>query len=125
MTTEVDCEGAPRDMGVNQGLVCRGELQAGFGALSFGERLRCWFDASPAARKRVARDMNRHFPHQSETLEGIARGAGVPKLGRLGPKEGPVAGVSTSPAVIGTRVKASGRAMVGPCPSIVNAIGGG
>ena len=73
-----DCEGAPRDLGLDQGRACRAELRRAFGAESWWNRCRLWAGHFAAPTVRVARDVARHFPRQSETLEGIAVGAGVP-----------------------------------------------
>jgi hypothetical protein len=57
----VRCEGAPRDLGFDQGLsLARGALHPGRrGALS----------------RRVARDLERFFPHHAERTQGISLGA--------------------------------------------------
>jgi hypothetical protein len=78
MTVEIRCEGAPRDLGLDQGRACRGELRARF------ERGRWWerwlqqlgLDGTRAAR--LTRDLARHSPQQSEAIEGMVRGAGIP-----------------------------------------------
>jgi hypothetical protein len=77
-TQPVDCEGAPRDIGFDQGRACAGALRARLGSNGCWDRLRLragWSDPHDA---RVARDLRRHFPHQAEWLAGMARGAGVP-----------------------------------------------
>jgi hypothetical protein len=78
MPIEFRCEGAPRDLGLDQGRACRESLQTRFARSAFWERW-AWqlgLDGEPAAR--LARDLKRHFPQQSEALEGMVRGADVP-----------------------------------------------
>jgi hypothetical protein len=79
----VSCEGAPRDLGFDQGRACRDEIRADVGAFA-GVWRRPWlrrlfreplvgFDA------RLARDVARHFPHLDERIAGLADGAGRPR----------------------------------------------
>jgi hypothetical protein len=65
----------PRDLGGAQGRACRGALRA-------RDREAPW-RAGRASSAAVLRDVRRHFPHQAEQLEGIARGAGL-SLRRVG-----------------------------------------
>jgi hypothetical protein len=62
----VECAGAPRDLGFDQGVACGSALR-GRGA------------GAPArlADPRVDRDLWRHFPHLAERSAGLARGARV------------------------------------------------
>jgi hypothetical protein len=69
VTTLVECEGVPRDLGGAQGRACRNALRAGDRAAP----PRAGWVPSAA----VLRDVRRHFPHQAEQLQGIARGAGL------------------------------------------------
>ncbi|HEY5658489.1 MAG TPA: hypothetical protein VIY27_11945 [Myxococcota bacterium] len=75
MTPLVECEGTPRDLGGAQGRACREALRLGCRRAN-GEGLRLP-GARRAAVRRALRDVRRHFPHQAEQLEGIARGAGL------------------------------------------------
>jgi hypothetical protein len=59
----VRCAGAPRDLGLDQGGVARG-VPRGHG---------------DALARRVARDLERFFPHHAERMQGIALGARVPE----------------------------------------------
>jgi hypothetical protein len=72
----LECDGAPRDLGGDQGRGWHDALRphAGGGLLA---RLRAL--ASPAERdtSRALSELKRHFPHQWEQLEGMARGAGA------------------------------------------------
>jgi len=68
----VECEGAPRDLGLDQGVAC-------------GDALRAWIAARPArsegpADRTLRRDVRRHFPQLAERIEGLARGARVPEV---------------------------------------------
>jgi len=74
----IECEGAPRDLGLDQGRACADALRLRFGAQPWWERL--WLQAGPAGadRARLLRDLQRHFPHQWESLAGMAVGARVP-----------------------------------------------
>ena len=78
MTTLVECEGAPRDLGGAQGRACRDALRA----QSRGAQPRSVRAGRPSSAAAL-RDVRRHFPHQAEQLEGIARGAGL-SLRRIG-----------------------------------------
>ncbi len=78
MTAVIRCEGAPRDLGLDQGRACRGELRAHFVQGRWWERWlqQVGLDGTRAAR--LPRDLTRHFPQQSEAIEGMVRGAGIP-----------------------------------------------
>jgi hypothetical protein len=73
----VECRGAPRDLGRDLGGSLRAELRA---QLAPERRLRSWLSAllQSSAFAPLHRDLRRYFPHQSEWLEGLAIGAGVP-----------------------------------------------
>jgi hypothetical protein len=75
---EPDCGGAPRDLGFDQGRSVRDELQRAFAALPLWRRAALRLGRGSPRFDRAARDLLRHFPQQSECLEGMARGAGVP-----------------------------------------------
>jgi hypothetical protein len=78
MLIEIRCEGAPRDLGLDQGRACRGALRSRFAAMPVWERwlFRLGLSGSPEAR--LARDLSRYFPQQSEAVEGMVRGADLP-----------------------------------------------
>lgn len=63
---EVHCEGAPRDLGFDQGRACRDAIRADLGAL-----------AHPHPDPRLVRDLARYFPHLDERVSGLANGAGA------------------------------------------------
>ncbi len=73
----IECHGDPRDIGFDQGSAVGSELQARF-ARSRG-RLGMRLGRRDAHSAVVMRDVARHFPHQAEAIEGLARGARVPK----------------------------------------------
>jgi hypothetical protein len=75
----IECEGAPRDLGLDQGRACADSLRVRFGARPWWERLRLRAGLAGADRGRLLRDLRRHFPHQSESLAGVAVGARVPR----------------------------------------------
>lgn len=78
MRAPIECEGAPRDLGLDQGRACAEVLRLRFGKRPWWDRL--WLQAGPAGREcsRLRRDLQRHFPHQWESLAGMAVGARVP-----------------------------------------------
>jgi len=74
----VECRGAPRDLGRDLGRALRAELRATAAREAGG-----WRSTVAALSRRsgtavLRRDLHRYFPHQSEWLEGLARGSGVP-----------------------------------------------
>jgi hypothetical protein len=76
VTLAVGCEGAPRDLGFDQGRACRELVREAFQRSPRRER---WPLPLRGASKRVARDLKRHYPHLAESLAGLAAGAGVPE----------------------------------------------
>ena len=78
MRAPIECEGAPRDLGLDQGRACGDALRARFGTQPWRERLWLHAGLAGAERARILRDLKRHFPHQWESLAGMAVGAGVP-----------------------------------------------
>ncbi|HME73806.1 MAG TPA: hypothetical protein VKM54_28670 [Myxococcota bacterium] len=63
----VRCEGAPRDLGLDQGEACAAALRISLDALK-----------GPASPRPLERDLRRHFPQLAERLEGMARGGRLP-----------------------------------------------
>lgn len=78
MSQAIACAGAPRDLGLDQGRACRAELRRRFGALPRWRRLALRAGLADADTRHLLREVGRHFPHQAETLDGLALGAGVP-----------------------------------------------
>jgi hypothetical protein len=77
VTEVIDCEGAPRDLGQDQGRRCRASLLADYRARSLWRRLLFRLRADRATGRRIERDLRRFFPAQAEALEAIARAARV------------------------------------------------
>jgi hypothetical protein len=75
LSVTIECGGAPRDIGRDQGRACAATLRARRerrpGGAHGGSRLR-----RPGGS--LARDLARHLPHQAETLDALARAARVP-----------------------------------------------
>jgi hypothetical protein len=72
------CRGTPRDLGRQQGIVCASELQRRFRAEPWLARLRAHLPLR-GGEARLARDFWRHYPHQAERLQALARAARVPE----------------------------------------------
>lgn len=66
--SSIHCEGAPRDLGADQGRACRDEIRADLAAL-----------ARPRPDPLLLRDLARYFPHLDERVSGLASGAGAPR----------------------------------------------
>jgi len=103
----VTCEGAPRDLGLDQGRACRDAIRADARALGWDAAagwLAAWRRPRGAApRRALARDLARHFPHLDERTTGLAAGAALPREALLVLLEeeladAPVAAVGIAPA---------------------------
>lgn len=105
MDAIVECSGATRDLGLDQGRACRGGVRDAVARAGVVARRRPWRafasrlapDRDPAAR--VANDVVRHHPHQAERCEGLARGAGLPREAILA-----LLARAPAPAVLGARL---------------------
>ncbi len=75
MIDAIECEGAPRDLGLDQGRACRAALREAFARSVPRER---WPLPLGVHYARLERDLKRHFPHLAEAHAGLAAGAGVP-----------------------------------------------
>lgn len=73
------CEGAPRDLGLDQGVALRAEVRRAVATLPWRARIEAALGGALAdpVSARVDRDLRRHFPHMAERLDGLARGAGA------------------------------------------------
>ncbi len=78
MTEAVRCEGAPRDLGRDQGAACRARLRARFARGPRIARWRQWLGLVDPEAREIDRDYWRYFPHQAEATRGMAAAAGVP-----------------------------------------------
>jgi hypothetical protein len=73
----IECEGVPRDLGLDQGRACREPLHGRFAGLPALRRTRLWLGRQGRDAARLRRDVSRHFPHLAESLAGLATGARV------------------------------------------------
>ncbi len=78
MTPQIECEGAPRDLGLAQGRACRIDLERSAARRSILEKLEDLLPVGSASRR--LRDIKRHYPHQSESMAGLSVGAGVSEI---------------------------------------------
>lgn len=111
MIPVVECEGAPRDLGHDQGLACGALLRARYTQRAWDARSRLRFGAAPAGGG-LARELARHFPRQAEALEGLAAAARVPAAWLVDSleRETAAAEVALAVAASGARV---GRVLAG------------
>jgi hypothetical protein len=73
------CEGVPRDLGRDQGRALALEIRAAVSD-SAPSRLAGLLVGESRTSRRWLRDVRRHFPHQAEWIEGLARAARVSPL---------------------------------------------
>jgi hypothetical protein len=77
----IECRGAPRDLGLDQGVACaeaiRARVERSGGVSTWLGRFRPFEAGALERARRTARDVRRHFPHQDERVIGLARGAEV------------------------------------------------
>lgn len=83
MLTTIECAGHPRDMGLAQGAAARTAIRAEAARLGLPARRSRWPSLRALAIGAVrgvgaGREMFRHFAHQAERLEGLARASGLP-----------------------------------------------
>ena len=115
----VRCAGAPRDLGCEQGGAARALIRAALPrGLAAGVR-----HLLPGVRvRRVARDLERFFPHHAERMQGLSLGAGVPEralwgtLAELLAGDGGLAAAISSARVPGALVA---RSLVGAADALV------
>jgi len=110
MSLLVDCAGAPRDLGLDQGRACRAELAERFDALPWSEALLLRLGRVDVTVRALLRDLGRHFPHLSEVLAGIAVGARVPEAFLAGEITAELAGGPAPAAAL-----AGGTALLARC----------
>lgn len=111
----ITCEGAPRDLGLDQGRACRAAIRADARALGW-EAAGGWLEAlrrprGMRPRRSLVRDLARHFPHLDERTTGLAAGADLPREAllvlleeELG--EGPVLAAGVAPGRAGVQLVA-------------------
>lgn len=75
----MQCAGAPRDLGWDQGRAARAAILEAAGAASqrHGRRLLGALARGEPAQRALWRDLRRHFPHLGERTIGLSRGAGL------------------------------------------------
>jgi hypothetical protein len=83
MWSSIECAGHPRDMGLAQGGAFADSIRAACGAAGLSVRRSRAVSLAPLASGPVrgagaGREFHRHFAHQAERLEGLARAAKVP-----------------------------------------------
>ena len=109
----IECDGAPRDLGQDQGRALAGEIRRALGATSSGRlaRLRDGWRSTRGA----PRDLERFFPHLAERAAGLAAGAGVERAALLARTAAPASGTAsiTLPSV-GLGIQAE-TGEPGPC----------
>ena len=71
----IDCRGAPRDLGLDQGVLSGAAIRRE--ARHAGRWRRRGENLFAADLTRLTRDLDRHFPHLGERLSGLARGARI------------------------------------------------
>ncbi|MBW2494109.1 MAG: hypothetical protein JRE43_05100 [Deltaproteobacteria bacterium] len=74
----IECEGAPRDLGLDQGTQCRAALQAAYRSRSRWQRLRLRVLAESNACRHARQEIRRFYPQQAEAMEALARASRVP-----------------------------------------------
>ena len=74
----IECEGAPRDLGFDQGTHCRAALNAAYHSQSRWQRTRLRLLAESDACRQVRLEIRRFYPQQAEMMEAMARASRVP-----------------------------------------------
>jgi hypothetical protein len=74
----IECEGAPRDLGFDQGTQCRRILNAAYHSQSLSQRARFRLLPESYEYRKARLEIRRFYPQQAETIEAIARAARVP-----------------------------------------------
>jgi hypothetical protein len=78
----IECKGAPRDLGLDQGTVCRDAVREWIDEIGLRRSSR-WLPtvrrltSGGALGAGIGREVLRHYPHLGERMSGIARAAGV------------------------------------------------
>jgi hypothetical protein len=78
VTQLIECEGAPRDLGSDQGIQCRAALNAAYRSRSRWQRARLRLLAEPDACRRARLEIRCFYPQQAEMMEAMARASRVP-----------------------------------------------
>jgi hypothetical protein len=75
----VSCEGAPRDLGLDQGRFARHQIATALRGRPAARWLDRWRSDRGRPEIRLGRDLGRYFPHMAERTAGLSRGARVPE----------------------------------------------
>ena len=78
MIRVIECEGAPRDLGSDQGTHCRAVLNAAYRSRSRWQRARLRLPVESDGRRRTRLEIRRFYPQQAEMMEAMARASRVP-----------------------------------------------
>ena len=118
------CRGAPRDLGLDQGLRVRAALREALGPAGPRAALASLWRRGPnrGPLNRLDRQLRRFFPHLAERLGGLARGARVPREGLVALlAEGAASAAPGPSALVAAAPERSGAgallARVQPAPS--------
>ena len=76
----IECEGAPRDLGFDQGTQCRVALNAAYRSRSRWQRARLRLLAESEACRRARREIRRFYPQQAEAMEAMAHASRVSRF---------------------------------------------
>ena len=74
----IECEGAPRDLGFDQGTHCRAALNAAYRSQSRWQRARFRLLPESDLCRQVRLEIRRFYPQQAEMMEAMARASRVP-----------------------------------------------
>ena len=74
----IECEGAPRDLGFDQGTHCRAALNAAYRSQSRWQRARFRLLPESDSCRQVRLEIRRFYPQQAEMMEAMARASRVP-----------------------------------------------
>jgi hypothetical protein len=74
----IECEGAPRDLGFDQGTHCHAALNSAYRSQSRWQRTRLRLLAESNACRQVRLEIRRFYPQQAEMIEAMARASRVP-----------------------------------------------
>jgi hypothetical protein len=78
VTQLIECEGAPRDLGFDQGTHCRSVLKAAYRNRSPWQRARFRLSAESDTCRRAWLEIRRFYPQQAEMIEAMAGASRVP-----------------------------------------------
>lgn len=115
----LECEGAPRDLGLDQGRHYRELLGGSYRQRSAWQRARLRLGRVPEPLRLLQRDLRRFFPQQAEALEALATGARLPVawlLERLAADSSPEAAVDCLGLAAASALSSSGAVLARALP---------